>query len=491
MSMTKRYGTPVHVAFVIACLALFSASSSAQFKEDALRLALPGIGAGARALGLGDAYTGVANDYSALFWNPAGLAQIQNTEASFGLSHVNGSNQGTLFSNQRSYSNNSTNVNTAGFAYPVPVRRGNFVIAFGFSRQANFSSGLQFSGFNPSSSIIQYYSPDGQFYPSDFTLPEFLALAAADTVTGRFVSPITGNLTQSGTVTESGGLNNWSAAAAADVTQDISLGVTLTGISGSYRYDRAYREQDLAGHYTNFSVPVDGVNQLFDISEVDINDFIEGDISGFNAKFGFMYRVPDRFRLGLAIKTPTWYHVTENYGTSATSFFHNGDVLPADGPYQTTGSDEYDVHTPWVFSAGASVMLQDLMLTGSVDLTDWTQLEFANATPVVMEENQIIKTAFTTTADLGAGAEYTLPGPGLRLRAGYMFRPSPYKNDPSSYDRNYVTGGLGIPLGGSTMLDLAYAHGWWKTEVLNYAGGSTTLEKIATNNILMTFAFRF
>jgi hypothetical protein len=38
------------------------------------------IGVGARAMGMGGAYAAVANDASALYWNPAGLAWIRNLE---------------------------------------------------------------------------------------------------------------------------------------------------------------------------------------------------------------------------------------------------------------------------------------------------------------------------------------------------------------------------------------------------------------------------
>jgi hypothetical protein len=58
-----------------------------QSEEDARRLSYLGMGFGARALGLGTAYTGVANDYSAVYWNPAGLGQIGRNEVSLGLSH--------------------------------------------------------------------------------------------------------------------------------------------------------------------------------------------------------------------------------------------------------------------------------------------------------------------------------------------------------------------------------------------------------------------
>jgi hypothetical protein len=38
------------------------------------------IGIGARAVGLGEAFVAVANDPSAIYWNPAGLASLQRTE---------------------------------------------------------------------------------------------------------------------------------------------------------------------------------------------------------------------------------------------------------------------------------------------------------------------------------------------------------------------------------------------------------------------------
>lgn len=45
------------------------------------------IGVGARAVGMGEAFVAVANDASALYWNPAGLAQTPRSELIF--SHVN------------------------------------------------------------------------------------------------------------------------------------------------------------------------------------------------------------------------------------------------------------------------------------------------------------------------------------------------------------------------------------------------------------------
>jgi hypothetical protein len=70
-------------------------------------------GAGARALGMGNAFTGVANDASALYWNPAGLLSLQYKEVL--ISHE------FRFGELIDYS-------FAGGVVPVPQRNGRFAV---------------------------------------------------------------------------------------------------------------------------------------------------------------------------------------------------------------------------------------------------------------------------------------------------------------------------------------------------------------------------
>lgn len=465
--------------FVVGCFSV----GYAQFPEDALRFSTSGLGTGARALGMGNAYTGVASDFSALFWNPAGLAQIQHGEFSFGLSHLINKDNSTFFNTNEAYTNNATKLNSLGLVFPLPVRRGNAVIAFGYTRQSDFTTGVSFKGFNPNSSIIQTWAPNGQRYPEEVTLAEDLLLAGADTNTGRFISPITGRLTQLGKVTEEGGLSNWSAGGAIDIARNLSVGITLTYVSGTYQYARNYKEQDNDRIYTDTLV-ING--QVFDFDELIVDDDVEGDLSGVSAKFGLMFRLPERFRFGVTIKTPTSFRVKETFNTTAQSFFDNGDTF---GPFDSPGSNEYDVVTPWVFSAGASFIIKDLVLSSDIEYTDWTQLRFEDANADLIAYNRKMKELFRGTANLRVGAEYDLHN--VRLRGGVIYNTSPYQGDPSSFDQKYITAGLGVPLGESTMLDLAYARGWWDTFRTNYDASSRVNEKITTNNFLMTFSYRF
>lgn len=463
------------ILIVAGCCIVYQ--SFGQYVDDALRFSTPGLGVGARALGMGGAFTAVSSDYSALFWNPAGLAQMEFGEFSFGLSHTNYLDAGTFLSNSQSQSSNATKLNTLGFAYPVPVRRGSLVLAFGYDRQSDFTTGVSFKGFNPNGSIIQLWAPNGSPLPPDVTLAEDLKLA--DTLAGRFNSPINGRLTQLGKAIEEGGLNNWSAGGALDVAKNVSVGVTLTYVSGTYKYSRTYKEQDNNGVYAAFP---------FDFDELIVDDEVESDLSGVNAKFGLMFREQERFRIGFAIKTPTSFRVKETFNTTAESFFDNGDRY---GPFDSPGSNEYDVVTPWVFSGGVSVTLRDLILSGDIEYADWTQMEFQDANSDLLALNKDIKNNLRAAANLHAGAEYDIREVGLRLRGGFIYNTSPYQSDPSSYDQKFATAGLGILLGESTMLDIGYAHGWWQTRIVNYNGGPIVKEKVNTNNVIATVSFRF
>lgn len=78
------------LAFVVSLLAA-AAPAHAQFSLGDQRVGTSSgsflrIGVGARAVGTGEAFVAVANDPSAIYWNPAGLASMQRREVA--LNHV-------------------------------------------------------------------------------------------------------------------------------------------------------------------------------------------------------------------------------------------------------------------------------------------------------------------------------------------------------------------------------------------------------------------
>lgn len=435
---------------------------------------------------MGGAYVGVANDFTALYWNPAGLAQMQYGEFSLGLSYLSYSDKSSFFGNSKTTNTSIANLNSLGWVFPLEVRRGSAVLAIGFNRGSNFTTGISFEGFNPSSSIIQSanWAPDGRPYPDDISIAEDLKLAFADTNTGRYYSPIKNRLTQLADATEGGGLNNWSIGGAIDVAKNLSLGLTLTYVSGSYNYDRTYKEQDRANVWRTYP---------YDFDELILDETVESDITGMTGQFGIMYREPDRFRIGFTVKAPTTLNIEETFTTKGTSYFDSPDSSGYDS-YETNYDpldNKYKVITPWVLSAGASVIIRNLVLSGDIEFIDWKQMKFDDANSDLIALNSDIKKIFRPATNFRAGLEYNVSNSGFRIRGGFRYNMSPYKADPSSFDQKYVTGGVGIPLGESTMLDLVYVRGWWDTYRSNYDQTSLVGEKIVTHTGALTFSYRF
>lgn len=485
--------------FVIVAL-LMSVPASAQFAEDALRFSQSGLGVGVRSLGLGNAAIGLADDYSALYWNPAGLALIRDYEFSTGLSYRSYNNSAKFFGTTSTSSQNFINLNNLGLAYPIPTTRGSLTFAAGYGKSSSFGTIAQFSGFNPSSSLILSRTPSVNLYSLsqnerkdllDNNIPYQLFLA--DTVNGKLVSVVSGNVLQNVTVREGGGINFYSFGGAIDIAKDLSFGVALNIASGSYTYDREYIESDSKNNYTRG--PGQSLGQFDRFSLIST---IEGNINGVNALFGVMYRKKGTLRIGATVRTPTSLTISESFLDEATSRFDpnaNGTVDKYNISFD--GKTEYRVVTPLVFGAGVSARLLDwLLLAGDIEYTDWTQIRFDSNNPDLLSENRLIKKIFQPTTNLRGGAEFSLWDLGLHLRGGFNWKPSPFKNDGPDFDQMYLTGGIGIDIDDRVTVNAGYARGKWKTFRDNYVmstlpSASKTDETILTENILVGLTYRF
>ncbi len=475
---------------LVVVLTLGLQALQAQYAEDALRYSQLGLGVGARELGMGNATVGGVNDYSALFWNPAGLALERDNEFSIGLSNLGYSNDVSYLGTKTTSSSNVLNLNNLGIVYAVPTIRGSLTFAFGFNRAANYTTTASMNAFNPSSSFSQSTYLLNQ--PLDNNIPYQLYLANMDTLTGKISSIMKGNVQQTINVLEGGGLNHWTLGGAMDVGPNLSIGVSLNFASGSYSYDQTVNENDIKNLYTTYPN---------DFSQFVYENTINDDISGFNALLGLMYRNPGKYSIGIAMRTATIYDIHETYSESASSQFKTPD---ASGNYSyfypvTANSTNYKVTTPYVLSGGISIQPLDwLLLAGDAEYTDWTQMEF-NDDIVFSEENSRIKNQMRATTNLRGGGEVSLFNIGLKLRGGIIYNPSPWKGDPSSRDQLYYTAGIGYTLDERTVLNVAYAYGTWKTLRTNYSyidgSGVTqyvgTDETVTTSNLNLTLSYSF
>jgi long-subunit fatty acid transport protein len=478
----------------ICCLAILVMMgiqiTQAQLAEDALRYSQLGLGVGARELGMGNATVGGVNDYSALYWNPAGLALERDFEFSFGLSRLGYSNDVSYLGTKTSSNNSAVNLNNLGLVYPIPTVQGSLTFAFGFNRAANYTTTASMNAFNPFSSFSQatfLYNNRSL----DNNIPYQLFLANADSL-GRAIPILNGNVQQAINVIEGGGLNHWTVGGAMDVGPNLSVGISLNFASGSYSYNQTVAESDTRNIYP---VPPN------DFQQFNYESTYNDDINGFNALFGLMFRKPGKYSIGFAIRTINTYDISETFTEAATSQFKTPDTS-GNKAYEyplTTNSIKYRVTTPYVLSGGISVQPFDwLLLAGDIEYIDWTQMEIKADRIDFSEQNSRIKNEMRATTNLRGGGEIALWNIGLKLRGGIIYNPSPWKGDPSSRDQLYYTAGIGFTLDERTTLNVAYAYGSWKSLRSNYSYTASGLlydvgtdETITTSNLNLTLSFRF
>jgi long-subunit fatty acid transport protein len=485
---TNRLGL-LALVVIAASTTLFSIVR-AQFAEDAYRYSSTGLGIGARALGMGGAYIGVADDYSATFWNPAGLAQLRRLEFTGGLTNTSVSNSANFLGNTTSATNSSTALNDLGFVFPFPTEQGSLVFSAGYNRTNDFTSALSFSGFNSQSSILPYlFDPDVRY-----DIPYGVGLED----TSENIN-ILKNVNQQGDVRETGSMGTWAFSGAIDVQKDLSFGLTINVMSGTYTYIRNYIEADTRNSYSDPrpTVPIDSAYLKFD--KFYLNSNLTSDVTGVNAKFGMMYRFGDVARLGLTIQTPSTFTIHEDYSDGGSSVFDGGYIPTAGGvaynQLRYNAYNDYSVETPWVFGAGISYSpFNGLLLSGDLEYTDWTQIQWADNS-ALEQDNISLKQTFRSTADYSVGGEFAIPKTDLRVRAGYAFKPSPYAGDPSSYGQKLVTAGAGVLLQDNIMFDVAALFGSWKTYQNNYGPVALNLsrsdESIKTTNVIFTVSYRY
>ncbi len=456
-------------------------STYAQNFNDALRLSNRGLGIGAKALSMGGAFTGISDDYSATYWNPAGLFQVKRMELSAGLNYNNLKNNATFFGTSTNFENSSTSLNNLGFVFPFPTIRGSLVFGLGYNRVNNFNEALAFSGFNSSNtSMIQSLLGKG-----DVSYLLYLTDSTGNS------TPINGRLQQEGSILAAGNENHWVLSGAIEVAKDLAVGVSIDILGGSFERNRDYSEID-AKNYYGAGVKTDPADsRTADFQEFNFNETLKWELGGFSAKAGFMYRFKDMMRFGAAIKFPSSFTIKEDYLVSGSAKFGTGftpDISPA-----LESKIEYEIITPYQFSAGLSVTRSFFILSGDINLTDYTQMEFKNlGASKTVQNNKDIKTLFKSVLDYSVGGEVKVLDTGVKLRGGYMVRNSPFKNDPSEFNRKYITLGAGFHADESFAFDVAYIMGKWKTFGDNYGSDvSRTYQDIKTTDIIFTTTFRF
>ena len=387
------------------------------------------FGIGARAMGMGGAHIAVANDATALVYNPAGLARVKRIELSGSLTHQRLRNRTGFFevttpNFNDGFLQSNTRFSSGAIVLPVPTYRGSLVFALGVNRVASFDEAKK------------YNKPEKK-----------------DEVTKL----------------ESGGLYLWSFAGAVDISPDISLGGALNVWTGVYDYSTV-ADSTYDDGYSRWSYRWD--------------DAIKDKYSGWNLKFGVRVQ-PNRFLvLGGTIETPVTYTIEEDWLFFTDTVFYKPDYDSVS--WEDPGISEYEFSLPYSLGFGMAFNFSNFILAGDVNYTDWAQIEYKRRYRWA-SANRTIKLKNRETLRWHIGGEYLIPQIGTRFRIGYYQNPFPYESKWIKSNRHYFTGGIGFLIDQVMTVDLALVHGSW--EFNNFSADLAS--KYTTNQIFLTTAYHF
>ena len=374
------------------------------------------FGVGARAMGMGGAFIGVADDSTALHWNPAGLSQIKRMEFFGALSHEKVNMETEYFGESSSTFMSKTKPNSLGIVLPVPVYRGGLAFALGVNRLQSFDSRRKIEGLNKATEAED---------------PDFYEL---------YINELS---------KESGGIYSWDFGAAVDVAPGVSLGGTLRFFSGNYDL-----EHDLEAEDTQ---DIDS-----ELAALRYRDVIDADYFGVEGKIGLLARLSQYVSLGVTIDVPLDFSADEYWFQDSEYFYDDG----TDDFESDEGTWPYDISRPFRFGGGVAFRpAPGAIVAADILYTDWTQTEYSEP-PSEDISNEDFIDDYRATAQFRVGGEYAIPNLGVCVRAGYIYDPAPYTPDwiEIETERQFITFGLGMMMEDVLSLDAAYMRGFWKQD---------------------------
>jgi len=477
---------------IAVAIILISNPLRAQNFNDALLLSEPGLYTGARALSLGNSYTALSNDFSGVLFNPAGLGFINKLQISTGFNLNSFDNQTTFFNTTTGAERTSINLNQFGIIYPIPTVKGSWIFAIGYNRVKEFNRTLEFAGFNGSNnSMIRVLTGEVN---DEIPITNDLGLAfeIRDPQTDLYIKDTTlinGMLNQSGRIRKQGSLGNWSFSSSMEIAKGLMLGGTFNILTGTYKSDSDYWEDDTQDIYGVNVELIPGDPATKDFQAFYINDIIEWELSGWDAKVGILYNWVDLIKFGATVKFPSFYTVKETFFVDSWSEFGTGAGYELNP--KIVDNIQYEIKTPYEYTFGAAVNYWPVTVSADVKLIDYTSMEFTKgfSTEYRIARNREIEDLFTTTINYNIGAEVKIPSLPVWGRIGAMFLQSPFVNDPAKFDKKYFTLGAGIELGGLFKIDAAYAFGWWEDFGDNYGvNESRTFQDINVHKVILNIS---
>ncbi len=460
----------------------------------------------ARVSALGGAFTSLGADLSSMAINPAGLGMYRGSD--FGFSPiVSISNTETNFGGN-SYSASKTQFSVGNLAAAFNLYQGSgtltsFTLGVGYNRLADFNSssytarmgidnsfsellGERIYGAAPSElgssahpfdyrSIYQWGGILGYqswaLEPVPGTNPQQYSPLGPDAYSPDRVGPLSVNATMNpqSWIQTRGSVGEYAFSGGVNLNNKFYIGLTL-GLQDYYYYSENHYQETYNNNDANLNYL--GYNRAHRLSG-----------TGFNIKVGVIARPTPNLRIGVAVHTPTWVSMEEEYQEYMAATY-NGESYN-DVIYTPLAVNRYDITTPTRLMGGISYTFPGIgLITADYERAWYNGMRLKNTGDMYGVESGFkddVTNYFRAANNFRAGLELT-PTDKFFLRAGYAYYGSCIKEKDyliyanGNLDSDYIdvaskhpdvdsyyniSGGLGFRFG-SFYTDLTYVYTQYK-----------------------------
>ncbi len=340
------------------------------------------VGSGARALGMGGAFIGVADDATAASWNPGGLVQLKNPEISFVVEGYSRKESSDFGPNHPEADGSTTltqeDLNYASVVYPFNWLNRNMAVSLNYQKLYDFNRDLSF----PITLENDQYTVDME-----------------------------------ATWRQEGSLSALGLAYCIQIVPSLSAGFTLNYWDDAAS-DNSWKEKN------RFRGTLDiGYGPMpFDDSKTQENEF-----DGFNANIGLLWHASEELSVGVVLKTPFTADIRRTTNNTTR--------------LDETAPEDLELDMPLSFGIGVAYRFTDsFRMSADVYRTEWDDFVYrdssGNETSAVSGK-PLKDSDVDPTYQVRLGAEYLISNQAARytvpIRAGLFYDPSPAEGSPDDF----------------------------------------------------------
>jgi len=384
-------------------------------------------GVGARALSMAGAFVGLADDYSAVHWNPAGITNLTGVEMTVSLAdaipmtsyegYVDGRGWEAWYLDIQATSDIRHAFAPGFFAYfdGGPLR--GVFDKIGLCGYTLCDAGVLWSADDFYDDFVEEYEIDG---PEDFRYVIGEPPDHESHIRAYALSPVV----------------------AKEIVPGLSVGVAAHAVYGHFELvDGGWTHELVEG----------GLEDTSYIYSYETQDDATG--WGYGATFGLLYRATENVSVGASLRTPITipfegtlrYVAADEEGTTTTQY-----------------TEDFDWTFPMWAAAGFAYrdfLFDDMTLTGDVHWTTWSEIDSIQRSGEIPEEVADLlysRLNWEDTIQLRLGIDYRYSR-SLSFRLGYRNSPSPQPDE----DYDFL-----LPLGShdAASLGMAYRSDRWTAE---------------------------